>query len=188
MTRLYLVRHGETDWNLEGRWQGQTDVPLNGRGRLQAEQTAAWLADEGLAAVYTSDLKRAVETARLIAEPHGVQVIVDPRLRETNLGKWEGMLLGEIEAKYEKEFEARRSDPFRMAPPGGENAHQVQERVLAAIHEIVERHPDGRAAVISHGYALATVRSHFLKLPIEQLRELVPQNGEIIVVDVDSRS
>jgi broad specificity phosphatase PhoE len=184
MTRLHLIRHGETDWNLEGRWQGQTDVPLNGRGRLQAEQTAVWLAGEELAAVYSSDLKRAVETARLIAQPHGVQVIIDARLRETHLGLWEGMLLSEIEANYQKEFEARRSDPLRMAPPGGENARQVRERVLAAIQDIVAMYPHSPVAVISHGYALAVVRSHFLGIPVERMLELVPQNGEIIVLDV----
>jgi alpha-ribazole phosphatase len=184
LTRLLLVRHGETDWNQEGRWQGQADVPLNQNGLDQANRTADLLEDQPIAAIYTSDLQRARRTAEILAEKKHIPVKIDPRLREIHQGIWQGMLVSDIEQKFEQEFKDRRKDPLMVAAPGGENALQVRERVLSALEDIQAAYPTETVAIISHGFALAVARAHFLGVPIEQVWELVPKNGEIIVLDI----
>ncbi len=184
MTRLVLIRHGETDWNLEGRWQGQADVPLNLNGYAQAKEVAEQLANIPLEAIYSSDLQRTRDTARAIGEQKGLAVKIDPRLREISHGLWEGMQIKEIESQYQQEFQARRKDPYHIPAPGGENGQQVQERMLAALQDIIICHPNGSVAVVSHGYALAVVRAYFTNYPFNQVRELVPKNSEIIQFEV----
>lgn len=184
MTRLILIRHGETDWNVQGRWQGHTDIPLNQNGHEQSRQLANDLKNDHIDAIYTSDLQRARQTARLLSEEKGVAIQVDPRLREINLGVWEGLTRPEIEENYLKELEERRIDQFNVAAPEGETGAQVQKRSLAAIGDIMSRHPTGSVAIIAHGYTLAVLRAHFTGVPFERVRELIPANGEIIELDV----
>ena len=100
MTTILLVRHGETDWNLERRWQGHIDRPLNDVGRAQARALADRLDSEPFAAVYSSDLARARETAEIVAAAHGLPVHLDPRLREADVGEWSGLTADEIERRY----------------------------------------------------------------------------------------
>jgi len=184
MTRLYLVRHGQTDWNLEGRWQGHADVPLNDRGLQQAAQIAEALAGAGLKAIYSSDLQRARQTAQLLAEAAGLEVRVDARLREIHQGEWQGLLVDEIQARYGEIFHQRHRDPAAFAPPGGETAAQVKARLLEAIGEICRRHPDERVAIVSHGFALALLRTHFGNHPMTDVWGLIPENDEWIEIDV----
>ena len=184
MTRLILIRHGETDWNAQGRWQGHTDVPLNQNGHEQSRQLVADLEDYPIDAIYTSDLRRARETARLLSQNKGIAIQADPRLREINLGVWEGLTRQEIEKSYLKELEERRKDQFNVAAPEGETGAQVQQRSLAAIRDILSRHPTGSVAIVAHGYTLAVVRAYFSSTPFERVRELIPANGEIIEIDV----
>lgn len=184
MTKLYLVRHGQTDWNLEGRWQGHIDVPLNEVGRRQAAQIARQLAGEGLEAIYSSDLGRARQTANAIARETGLPVQIDPRLREIHQGEWQGMLATEIHARYEAAFRQRRLDPSGFAPPGGETAVQVKDRVLSAVLDICRRHPTQRVALVSHGFSLAVLRTHFEKLSLGDVWDLIPENDEWLVYDI----
>ncbi|RME88118.1 MAG: alpha-ribazole phosphatase [Anaerolineae bacterium] len=185
MTRLYLIRHGETDWNVEGRWQGQANVPLNARGRAQAARLAQALKDVPFDAVYSSDLARARETAEALARLKGLPVHEDPRLREIHQGEWQGMLVTEIQARYAERFERRKSDPLRVAPPGGETVAKVRERVVRALEEILAKHPGGTVAVVSHGFALAVALAHFRHRPIEEVWGMIPENGEWQVLDVE---
>lgn len=178
MTHLYLVRHGQTDWNVEGRWQGQADVPLNEIGRQQAAQIAHSLSEVGLAAIYSSDLARARETAGALARLTGLEVKLDPRLREIHQGQWQGLLVSDIQERYGQEFQRRRDDPLNVAPPGGETVLQVRERVVDAIEDIVGQHPDARVAVVSHGFALAVIQVHYQNRPVTDAWELIPQNNE----------
>lgn len=142
MTTLLLVRHGETDWNAEHRWQGHTDVPLNDRGRAQARRLAEELAAQAPAAVYASDLSRAVETAEIVARRLGLDVVTDPDLREMNVGSWEGLTRDEIEGRVWD----------------GEPREAHAARVLAAIGRIAERHPWERVLVVAHGGCLRRVQ------------------------------
>jgi broad specificity phosphatase PhoE len=187
MTRLLLIRHGETDWNVEGRWQGQIDVPLNANGRRQAAQTAKALADTPIAAIYSSDLKRAYETAQALAQVKGLPVIKEPRLREIHQGDWQGLLVSEIETRYAERFHQRRRDPLSVAPPGGETVQQVRARAWHAIEDIVSRHPTETIAIVAHGFILALVRVSFEKKPYDDLWKMIPGSGECIAIDIDPK-
>src|SRR6266568_1977988 len=125
MTTLLLARHGETDWNREGRWQGWADPPLNDAGRTQARQLADQLRSTPFDAVYSSDLRRAHETAEIVAAPHDVAVVVDRDLREIDIGSWSGLTRPEIESRF--------PDGTR---PDGETREQHAARVLAAVERI----------------------------------------------------
>ena len=143
MTTLLLVRHGETDWNAEGRLQGQTDTPLNDYGRRQARALAEQLDGRPFDALYASDLSRARETAEIIAARLGLPVELDPDLREKNWGSWEGLTTTERDAV---EFV-------------GESTEAHRERTLAALHRIAALHPDGSVLVVTHGGSIRRVQA-----------------------------
>lgn len=151
-TTILLVRHGETDWNRERRVQGHTDRPLNETGRAQARALAEEIAGEPLDAVYSSDLVRAHETARILAEPRGLGVTVIPGLRERDFGTWEGMTDDEILHRF----------PHAQGRPWGdaESPEEMSRRVLEALRRIAETHPGGRVLVVAHGGPLRAVRRH----------------------------
>lgn len=184
MTHLLLIRHGETDWNVDGRWQGQADVPLNARGLLQAEQIADSLDNVEIQAIYSSDLQRAVQTAEALSRKKGLAVQIDPRLREIHQGEWQGLKVAEIETKYTQAFQARKQAPLQVAPPGGETTLQVQERVVQALQEITQHHPTDMVAVVSHGFTIAVALAWYYKRPASQIWDLVPKNG--VVAEIDS--
>lgn len=147
---VLLVRHGETDWNAAGRWQGHTDVPLNSAGRGQAVALAARLRAEGVRAIATSDLCRARGTAEIVGEALGLEVaLVDANLRERAYGKWEGLTRRECEARFPEEWARHVSDP-RSPPPGGETADALLARVVPAIHGAAERLASP-AVLVTHG-------------------------------------
>ena len=131
MTELILVRHGETDWNRDQRWQGHADRPLNETGREQARAIAEELASEQIDAIYTSDLARARETAELIAERAGVPFVLEPQLREIDVGEWQGLTRPEIEERYPEGF--RNWHERGHGWERGETYDELAERVLAAI-------------------------------------------------------
>ena len=143
MTELLLVRHGETDWNAEGKLQGHTDRPLNDYGRRQAQALADRLAGKSIDAVYASDLSRARETAEILGAKLGLPVVVDPDLREKNWGNWEGLTSDE---RLHVEFEGETSEAHR-------------DRTLSAVQRIVERHPEGRIVVVTHGGSLRRIQA-----------------------------
>ena len=183
MTALWLVRHGQTDWNAAGRWQGQSEVPLNAQGRAQAAALAARLNGTPFEAVYSSDLPRARVTAEIIAQQLGLPVRCDGRLREINHGQWEGLLGSEIPARDPAAWAARERDPLHTPSPGGESPVQVAARVWAAADDIARAHPAGPVIVVSHGFALATLLCRARGLPLEQARELIPENVQPEVIE-----
>ena len=150
MTELLLVRHGETDWNAEGRLQGHTDRPLNEYGRRQARGLADELAGEELDAIYSSDLARARETAEIVGERLGLPVVLDPDLREKSWGSWEGLTPAE---RHEIELV-------------GESTEEHAARTLRALRRIAERHPGGRVLVVTHGGSLRRVQVEALGLAL----------------------
>jgi broad specificity phosphatase PhoE len=152
MTTILLVRHGETDWNLHRRLQGHADTPLNRRGREQARDLAAELADEPIDAVYSSDLVRAHETARVVAEAHGLDVTAIDDLRERNFGTWEGLSDDEIHARFPEAATGVLGD--------GETREEMARRVFDALQRIADSHPGGRVLVVSHGGPLRAVLRH----------------------------
>ena len=148
MTVVLLVRHGATEWNETKRAQGQADIPLSPRGRAQAGDVARELSDMDIAAVYSSDLARALDTARAIAGEHGLEVEVDPGFREVDQGEWTGLTTSEIKARWPELWGPAR---HYSARPGGESPAQVRERALAALERVVKEHPEATVVVVSHG-------------------------------------
>ncbi len=151
--RVLLVRHGETVWNVAGRMHGQSDAPLTERGRLQADLLAARLAGEPLAAIAASDLSRALDTARTIAAPHGLDVLAEPRLRESAKGVWEGLTWEQAEARYPAETARWRADQD-APPPGGEGVSAVAARALEALDDLRRVHPVQALLLVGHGQVL----------------------------------
>lgn len=178
MTRLILIRHGQTDWNAESRWQGQADVPLNSLGLEQAQRLANELAGAGIQVIYTSDMQRALQTVEPLARLTGLPVSIDPRLREINVGDWQGLLVSDIAARYGELFYRRQTDPAAFAPPGGETLKQVQSRAYLVLDEILERHPHETVAIVGHGFVIALLRLRLENRPVADVWQLVPKSGQ----------
>ena len=157
--RLVLWRHGQTVWNFEDRFQGQTDIPLDETGVAQAERAARLLAALGPDAIFASDLTRAQQTAGALARLTGLPVTSDKDLRERHGGAWEGLTGPEIRSGYPAEYRT-------WSPPGGETATGVADRVHGALERIIETlRPGGLAVVVSHGAALRLGMCKLLSLP-----------------------
>lgn len=184
-TTLYLVRHGETYWNIEGRYQGQLDPPLTNRGRQQAEETANQLAMLGVAAIYSSDLARAYETAEALAVVTGLPLQLDPRLREINQGKWQGVLVEDIRLRWPEEFKSWEESPWHNHPPDGETLEHVQARFFNAIADIAARHRGQTVAIFSHKLPIALLKIRFQGYPAEEIWSLLPANGAWEVFEID---
>jgi alpha-ribazole phosphatase len=167
MTHLILVRHGETDWNTQHRFQGQTDVPLNYTGREQAVRLAGRLTHEHIDAVYSSDLERAVETADIVTAHRPIDVRQDSRLRELSFGAFEGLLYSEIKERFPAELAAWERDRS-IPPPGGESLAQLVTRVQNALAEITARHASDRVMIVGHGGPLRVLLCLIMGLPPEQ--------------------
>ena len=183
MTELCLVRHGQTDWNLEGRYQGQSDIPLNAIGRIQARTLARKLEGCSFCAIYSSDLERAKETSGVIATVLDLPVTTDTRLREINQGEWEGQFVTIIRNHYVELWKQRTTDPASIRPPGGETVREVAERVYTALDDITHIHPTGSVLIVSHGLALATVLCKVRGITIGQAYSVIPENAEPIWVE-----
>lgn len=165
MTRLLLIRHGETDWNREGRFQGSIDTPLNEAGRAQARAVGGRLQAETIDAVFSSPLARTYDTAREIARPHCLPILTDPNLREISWGKFEGMTRDEISARYPAWQQIFASGSRRYTAPDGETRESLAARVRDAIESIVRMYPDATVAVVTHGGTLSAVMKQVMGLP-----------------------
>jgi len=153
VTELLLVRHGETDWNRELRFQGQADPPLNDAGRAQARELARTLAEVEIDAVYTSDLRRAVETAEIVAAGRGIPILAEPGLREVDVGSWSGLTREQIEERFPG---ARDHD--------GETREAHLARVVATVERIAAENDGKRVLIVSHGGSLRALHGHALKV------------------------
>lgn len=183
MTHLCLVRHGQTDWNLEGRYQGQSDVPLNQKGLEQARSLAERLKGETFYAIFSSDLTRARQTAEPIANLLGLPIQLEPGLREINQGQWEGVLVEDIKARYAEIWSKRTEDPANVRPPGGETVREVATRVYAALDNIARRFPNGQVLIVSHGLSIATAICRDKGIPVGQAYTVIPDNVQPVWMD-----
>jgi probable phosphoglycerate mutase len=154
VTRLLVIRHGETAWNRETRIQGHIDIPLNATGRWQARQVAQALQDEGLHAVYSSDLQRAQDTAQAIAQASGVALVVDVQLRERHFGSLEGLTQDEITQTRPDEARRWRERDPAYGPDGGETLQVFYDRCVSALTRLAQQHPGQTIAVVAHGGVL----------------------------------
>ena len=153
-TRIIAIRHGETDWNVATRIQGHFDIGLNERGRWQAQRVAQALADEPISAIYASDLLRAWDTARAIADSTGQALQTHEGLRERGYGVLQGKTYAEIEATWpEQALRWRKRDPL-WAPQGGESLEDVRARITRTTSELAARHPGEQIVLVAHGGVL----------------------------------
>ena len=181
MTIFWLVRHGQTDWNLEGRYQGQSDIPLNATGLEQARACAARLNGQRFDALYSSDLLRARRTAEILGEKLALPVRTDTRLREINHGQWQGRTLEEIRLAYEDH--THDSDPLNSRAPGGESVLEVARRMAQAADAITSAHPGGTVMLVGHGLALAALYCQAQGIPLEQVYEHIPENTQATIIE-----
>ncbi|MDW8122848.1 MAG: histidine phosphatase family protein [Armatimonadota bacterium] len=184
VTLVYLIRHGETEWNRDDRLLGKTDLPLNDRGRRQAARLAQRLSNVPLTALYTSPLKRAVETATAIASVHSLNVTVIESLREIDYGEWEGMTLQEAAERFPDLETKRRTDPLRFQAPGGEAFEDFIGRVLTTFERIASAHFGQTIAVVAHQTVNRIVITFCLQAPWTLWRRWRQDCGCINVIEV----
>ena len=181
MTTILLARHGETDWNREGRFQGHADPPLNATGRVQAAGLAAELKAVGLAAVYSSPLRRAMETAQAVVAEHGLDPVEVDALREVDVGSWQGLTRVEIETQFPEQF-ARWLD-YDQGWEDGESYEEMGRRAVAALLQLALAHEGERVLAVTHGgpiraaFAFADGTSH------TDARRLGPRIGNVFLAE-----
>jgi broad specificity phosphatase PhoE len=185
-TTILLARHGETDWNAVGRWQGHTDRPLTERGRHQAAELAERLADVELDAIYSSDLLRAVETAEPVAKRLGLRLQTLPELREVDVGTWAGLTRDEVAERFPDGF--RRWSDWQTGWENGETYEEMGERVVGAILRLAGEHPGERILVVSHGGAIRALQAAAAGIGIATFRRLRPvvQNARVTSILVEN--
>lgn len=176
MTEIWLVRHGQTDWNVEGRYQGQVDIPLNEAGLQQAQELAKQLESVQFDAIFSSNLKRASQTAGCVASLKNMDVQYDFRLREISQGTWEGMLFTDVVRYYEKEVEKRRTEPLTTRPPGGETVVEVAKRARDSVESIACRYPSGRILLVAHGVVISTLYCEANQIPLSEVYWHIPEH------------
>ena len=149
-TKIIIVRHGETAWNVENRFRGSQDIPLNETGLAQAKAVSRRLASEQIAAVYSSRLQRAMKTAEIIAAPHGLKAIASDGLLNINYGELEGRLISDIAQQLPEFYRALMQTPHLVQFPGGDTLDALTSRSVASLHEMIARHPNETIVAVTH--------------------------------------
>ena len=177
--RLIVVRHGETSYNAQRRYTGQSDVPLNALGEVQAAALRDSLAMEHIDAVVTSDLERTRVTARAITHNHGLHLHEDSDLRELAFGEWEGCTYDEVLARDANLVSLWRADPTQYAPPGGETVNQVRDRCARALQRWQTQYPEGSVVWVTHGGLIGVLLCHVLDIDLKRRWQFRHDNASI---------
>jgi broad specificity phosphatase PhoE len=184
MTTLLLIRHGQTDWNLQHRLQGQLAVPLNAVGIAQTRSAASKLRLLHFDAIFSSDLLRAKQTAEIIAGELGLPIQFDPRLREICLGRWEGHTVLEAGSRFPEDVEFWVKNPIDWrVPGGGESTQDVATRMQAFANQVARQYPAGKLLVVSHGQVIGTLTCLSRGEPLSRAYDLTPENAEIVQIE-----
>jgi len=179
MTEIIIIRHGETEWNKTGRFQGHSDVPLSAEGRAQAAALGQNLALDHVDAIYASDLTRAMETAAPLAKRFGLEVISDPLLRELNFGAWEGRNFNDVNAENPNAMKNFYTDPEQADIPESEPFPEFQRRVAGRVREIVAQERGKRIVVVSHGASIRILLADILAMPIRSIWHISQLNTAV---------
>lgn len=185
MTRIYLIRHGETEWNKDGRLQGNSNVLLSPEGVRQAVLLAEHAPFHTVDAVYSSDLSRAVMTAEILATKFKLPVIQNPELREASFGDWEGQSLKKLAAENLDDFEKFFTRPDKVHPPNGETFLECQARVMTAMENITVKHDGQSVIVVSHGAAIRLILCVALTIPIRKMWAISQFNMAVNILCID---
>lgn len=181
--KLYLVRHGESAWNVQHLYTGQTDVPLSEVGALQAQRAAEKLSALTFQAIYASPLKRAQATAKPIAEALELPLRLDARLAEIHHGAWEGSPASVVQEQYANEYLTWRTQPHRVKMPDGESLDDVSERVQTFLREVLAKHSDGNVLIVSHDAVLRVIVLQTLLMGLEYFWRWRFDNASVSVVE-----
>lgn len=181
--RLIIVRHGETDWNRECRYQGRMDIPLNENGRRQAHLLAKALSCEEISLIFSSPLKRALETAKVISLQKGVPIIVRDELSEIYHGEWEGLLLSEVKRKYADVFEMWKREPEKTTIPSGESLNMVLNRVKPLLAYIIDKCKDKTVLIVGHGGVNKVIFCVLLGLPLSYFWKFRQDNANLSILE-----
>jgi probable phosphoglycerate mutase len=179
VTRILAIRHGETAWNVDTRIQGQLDIPLNDTGLWQAERVAAAVAEEGVTALYSSDLLRAHQTAQALARATGLPVATDTQLRERGFGEFEGHTYKEIEARWPEQAERWRKRDPDFGPAGGESLRVFFDRCVHAALRLAAAHPGETIAMVAHGGVMDCLYRAASRLDLQAARSWQLGNASI---------
>ncbi len=183
LTRLFLARHGEVANHHELRFNGHFDVDITDRGVEQMKRLAGFLVEREIDAIYSSDLQRAYKGAEIIAGRLGIEYEKVPSLREVNLGRWEGLNMEEVRARYPDEAKFRFRDLAHYRVKGGENLLDLNERVMPAINELIKKHTGKNIFVIAHGGVNRAILCNVLHLPLTQFFRIEQDYGCLNIID-----
>jgi len=184
--KLYLIRHGETDWNKLEKCQGVSDIPLNTNGIRQAKDLAYSLRDEELSAIYSSDLSRAITTAKEVAKYHPADVKIDERFREMDQGEFEGLEFRNLREKYGDILKKWRDEPETLRLPGGETLTEVQERAWNGINNLLNLYNEGSVLLVSHNMIIITLLCKFSKKSLLSFREFTVKESSKSVISCNN--
>ncbi len=186
--KFFVVRHGETDWNKLGRFQGHTDISLNDRGLSQARETAVASEDWGYTAIYSSPLVRTVQVAEEIAKVTPMLVSQEPGLKELSLGDLEGVTGEEMRNDWPALFAAWRTEPEKMSMPNGESLGELRDRTWQVILDIERKHSsDDSIVVISHNFAIRSIVNELLGMPLAYFHRMSLNLASVCTFDSDER-
>jgi alpha-ribazole phosphatase len=185
MMKLLLIRHGQTDWNLLGKYQGQTDIALSGEGIRQADLLAQNFPVDTLDIIYTSDLQRAFMTAERLAEKFSAPLYADKALRELNFGAWEGLTYQEIAERWPQEVKNLFGAPEKLQIPEGETFLMLQRRAMDKIHEIRAENEGKNVAVVAHGAISKAILTALLHIPLHYVWMLRQDNTAVNILRFD---
>ena len=185
--RLLLVRHGATSNNQENRFTGQTDVDLSSLGHCQAKAVGERLAVEPLGVIVASDLQRTRATAQMIAHYHTLSVQEDANLREMALGEWEGLAYTEVVTRDATRLHRWQTDSANYAPPGGEKATQVRDRVVQTLAYWQEQQPGGTIVWVTHGGVIDVLLCHLLGMDLNRRHQFHLENASITELDLNQK-
>jgi alpha-ribazole phosphatase/probable phosphoglycerate mutase len=183
VTTLYLIRHGETEGSEVKRYKGSIDVPLSERGIAQIRSASVFINSSKLSAVYCSPLSRALKSAEIISEPHGLNPVIMPDLRERSFGVWEGMSFDEIKKQYPDEFKAWADNPLKFSPVGGENTLEVRDRALQALDNILKKHNGESISIVAHGGVNRVILCDIMGIPLENLFRIEQDFAAVNVIE-----
>jgi len=184
--KLFLVRHGQTQWNLESRYQGVMNTNLTKEGKKQAELAAKYLSKVDFAGFYSSPIGRTIETAEIFKKITNKDFQVRENLKELNFGKWEGLVFDDIIAKYGSDFSNWIKDPFENPPTAGESFNEIIDRGSREINNILKEHKDdSNILLITHGGFIVAMLVHWLKIPPERWSSIIQSQSAINIVVID---
>ena len=186
MVKVVFVRHGQTEWNVSGRYQGQSDVALSAAGIEQAEKLAANFPVEHIDAIYASDLIRARVTAETVAKRFGLGVNFEPAFRELSFGDWEGLTYEQIVASWPDAMENFLAHPDILDIPHGESFPEVQQRAMSRLQELIQKHEGQTIMVAAHGAVLRTMLTAALHMPLQYLWSIRQFNTAVNIVRYDA--